>query len=803
MYERSMCPVLICLLVIALGAAPAGAEWLENGYPACVETHSQSDVQIVSDGSGGVIIGWRDNRNGNYDIFAMKLDAYGNPVWGPIDVCSYSQTQMNLHMASDGLGGAVFVWEDSRSGTNQDIYAQRIDSDGDAIWAVNGVGVCTNSADQFYPKIARDNDGGAVIAWQDYRNGGWDIFAQRVHNSGSTVFTPDGVAVCTMANQQQDVEIATDGHNGMIVLWNDFRSGTMNELYAQRVDYIGNPLWAPNGVLVCSTGWPPFEHKIVDDGVGGVIMTWHDSRTGFSDIYAQRIGTSGSIEWTVNGVPVTTTSSASTNHSMATDGLGGSFVVWADTRPGDYRVYAQKLDISGNALWTADGIRVCTVDYLQNFPRVVSDGTGGAVIAWNDYRYDNSDVFAQRLNQNGQPMWDADGVALCVLMGNQPYIEAASDCAGGAIAIWSDFRNGNYDIFAQRAERNGYWGYPAAHIASLEDIPGDQGGYVNIAFDASRLDPWPDELISEYTVWRAIGGAGLALLPVGGACFIDDLSALDTGSDKPVVRIERLAGETYYWQLVSTIEAYHLESYAAMVETAYDSTGAGTGYHYFQVIAHTSNPSEYWISSPDSGYSVDDLAPCPPLEAAAEQLIVPAGLEITWKPNTEADLDGYVIHRSDVSDFIPDGGNLVYSSCDTVYFDSEWRWDSPYWYKLAAIDVHGNVSEYVLLGPNDVTGDETPATPMASFLSQNYPNPFNPATTIRFGVKESGHVSLRIYDVNGRLVRVLVDERREPGRYEERWDGLDDASRETASGIFFYRLVAGSFEETKKMVLLR
>ena len=116
--------------------------------------------------------------------------------------------------------------------------------------------------------------------------------------------------------------------------------------------------------------------------------------------------------------------------------------------------------------------------------------------------------------------------------------------------------------------------------------------------------------------------------------------------------------------------------------------------------------------------------------------------------------------------------------------------------------MHGNVSGSVLLGPEQVTGDE-PSTPAATFLSQNWPNPFNPSTTIAFGLRDRGRVSLRIYDAAGRLVASLVDEIRPAGRYEENWDGTDGAGSAAASGVYFYRLHAGAFEATRKMILLR
>jgi flagellar hook assembly protein FlgD len=102
-----------------------------------------------------------------------------------------------------------------------------------------------------------------------------------------------------------------------------------------------------------------------------------------------------------------------------------------------------------------------------------------------------------------------------------------------------------------------------------------------------------------------------------------------------------------------------------------------------------------------------------------------------------------------------------------------------------------------------ITGDEPMPVPDATFLAQNFPNPFNPSTTIEFGLKEGGHVSLRIYDAAGRLVRSLIDESRPAGRYSVDWDGKDRIGGRAASGVYFYRLMAGSFLETRKMVLLR
>ena len=792
------------LCVLAAFSVPVEAEWLESGTPVADNFETQDYPMVVPDGEGGAIIGWHDDNFSNDDVFAARIDAYGNIVWGPMTICGDLYDQTEIVMASDGFGGAVFAWMDSRNGSDYDIYAQRVDADGNLLWTVGGEPVCTAGNDQGDPRIAGDGTGGAVICWTDSRNDEWDIFAQRLNRNGTNIFMSNGVIVSAAADTQAESAITTDGRNGMFVTWRDNRDGMNWHVYAQRIDHIGNPILTLHGYPIFTLASDAYDPRIAYDGVGGAIVTWYDDRNVFTDIYAQRIKTPGSVEWKVNGEEITNFVVGSVQQpTIVSDGLGGSFVGWSDSRSGTWILYAQRLDINGHNLWASDGIKVVTGDHIQIQPSIATDGDGGLLVVWRDYRYDQSDIFAQRLDENGQPLWDPEGTAVCVHLGTKEYAQCISDGEGGLIAAWHDYRNSNYDIFAQRVERYGYWGYPSATISSVRDISSDQGGSVDVSWDASRLDPWPEELITQYTVWRAIEESAVSTMLAGGVLLVDNVAAVDLGSLEQVVRIQHLAGETYYWTLVSTVDAYHLWGYSEIVSTLQDSTGESGAVHYFQVIAHQYDQFEniYWISPPDSGWSVDNLAPCPPLGLAAEQSYVPDGLTLTWDPNTEIDLFHYHIYRGDDAGFVPDPGNLVACTPDTSSFDGDWNWGFRYCYKVAAVDIHGNESEYAVLLTDEVTGDETP--PVASFLGQNYPNPFNPVTTISFGLSEPGRVSLRIYDAAGRLVRALIDEERPAGRYDEIWDGADNAGHEVASGIYFYSLKAGDFKETRKMVLLR
>jgi photosystem II stability/assembly factor-like uncharacterized protein len=112
-----------------------------------------------------------------------------------------------------------------------------------------------------------------------------------------------------------------------------------------------------------------------------------------------------------------------------------------------------------------------------------------------------------------------------------------------------------------------------------------------------------------------------------------------------------------------------------------------------------------------------------------------------------------------------------------------------------AVGNSGTIVKYN--GPASVSNDQN-SLPMLFVLGQNYPNPFNPSTTIKFELPRVSHVSLTVYDILGRQVSVLVNERREAGVHEVKFDGSN-----LASGVYFYRLQAGTFVETKKLLLLQ
>jgi hypothetical protein len=303
--------------------------------------------------------------------------------------------------------------------------------------------------------IASDGEGGAIIVWSDFRSSTYaDLYAQRINASGAVLWTNNGVAICTASNIQVAVEITSDGEGGAIITWHDSRSGVY-DIYAQRVNASGLVQWTIDGNAICSATDKQENPTITTDGEGGAIITWQDYRSGHYDIYAQRINASGTVQWTTDGVTICPEAYNQVYPTIISSSTGDAIITWFDGRSGDLDIYAQRINVSGMALWSTNGVAVCTAPNYQQFPTAVCDGEGGAIITWHDYRSGNYDIYTQRININGAVLWTPDGVAVATLPGAQMSPGVTSDGIGGAILTWADQRSDNRDVYAQRINANG------------------------------------------------------------------------------------------------------------------------------------------------------------------------------------------------------------------------------------------------------------------------------------------------------------------------------------------------------------
>jgi len=407
---------------------------------------------------------------------------------------------------------------------------------------------------------------------------------------------------------------------------------------------------------------------------------------------------------------------------------------------------------------------------------------------------------ALSLPKRGWAAWPHDpnngNVALSTAAGDQQVPTIASDGAGGAIVTWYDYRGGtNYHIYAQRVERFGQLGNPEPIITSAADVPNDQGGKVKVVWTPSYLDADPTYGIASYWVWRSVPpNVAEAALAQGGE-LVSDLGQ----SPRPGVRtfrVQRFGTQSFSWEYVASQVARGFPSYSLVVATTSDSVAGSNPLTGFLVEANAATSGAFWNSAPDSGYSVDNLPPVRPAPFSGNYA---AGVtHLHWGENREPDLAGYRLYRGNSAGFVPGPGNLVVAKPDTGYADGG---PAGSYYKLSAVDIHGNESGFSLLTPGSIAAVGG-GVPRELALALTSSNPGRGGASLRYSLPQAGAVRLVVYDLAGREARVLASGRLEAGDYSVRWDGRNETGQPVRGGMYLVRLEAEGRSLVRRLALL-
>lgn len=790
--------VVMHLAVFGLAFSASASQWpVDDTSDVSVSSafNRQQDPVATSDGAGGAIVAWQDLRDElSWNIWAQRISVHGEALWtvDGVVVCDDLANQTAPRIVSDGAGGAIVVWQEDRN-LGLDIYAQRIDAGGNTLWAANGVSVTAFPDNQIEYEAIADGQGGVIIAWADLRTGVTDIYAQRLDASGVPLWTADGVLVCGATGSQNFPVLASDSAGGAVIGWEDLRGADL-DIYVQRLDAGGSPLWAADGIPVVTFAGDQENPDIAPSLNNGAIIVWDGPGwTNEAGIFGQRLGADGSSEWGAgDGSPIATSDvNAITRPVIIPDGEYGAIVAY-ELNP----LFGTNEDIhmvrvgpySSSALWD--------IQVLNGFDdgnpeyRLASDGAAGAVLAWTDYRNGNGndDIYAQRIDANGNEAWESNGQPVSRAAGDQLHPLLVADGLGGAVFVWQDDANGPIDlnVRAHRIERWGHSGYPSPEITTIEDVPQDDGRQVLLSWSRSYLDVFPESEVSSYSVWRKWLGSGAK-------SGIDPRRLADLGPDK--------AG----WSFVASQDAQWLDEYSLVVPTYADSTGAGLSQTAFLVIAETGVAIRFWSSLPDSGYSVDNLVPSAPLSLTGELVGPDAQLAWDLPEQNAADIVAYRLYGSGAPGVVPGPGTLLVTTPDLDWLDTTLGGQGRY-YVVTAVDDAENESP----PSNEVhvgavaSVDGPPGAVARLTLFGAAPNPFNPSTEIVFALPaDGGRVQLEVLRVDGTRIRRLLDRNLPAGPHSATWRGRDDAGREMPSGVYLARLRLDGETRVRKMSLVR
>ncbi len=410
---------------------------------------------------GGAIYVWSDTKLGERDLWAQKVDASGNLVWGePVLVDGKADRQEDPVITRTSDNNYIIAWIDFSQDLDGDVFAQKINAQGQLLWPAGGKPVCVNTGVQIALNMEADNDGGAFIVWVDDRNPSKDLYGQRLNSSGSPVWQVNGIPIANGTGDEIQNTMLPDGQGGMIIAYTHSYVGA-DDLFAKRFDASGTMVWPNTLTLSDATGNQSGVRMAALTG-GEFVFTWQDQRNADPDIYAQKINLQGQPQWG-NFLIVYSDQSGlarpQLNPRIVKTSDNGVVIIWEDHRLDTQNpdLFAQKVSTAGTLVWASEGIALCTAEFAQIGPRMAADTNGGCFVVWDDLRNGNSpndDIYAQHLSSTGTALWDANGKAICTAPNQQT--GSLVKFSGDTVYVnWMDIRNGSAGIYYQALNVSG------------------------------------------------------------------------------------------------------------------------------------------------------------------------------------------------------------------------------------------------------------------------------------------------------------------------------------------------------------
>ncbi len=721
---------------------------------ACYGTASS----VATDGRNCLAV-WTDDRAGTQpDIYGARVDTSGHVLDSQgIPIFTAPEIQSNPAVAFDGARFLV-AWEDYRASVRSSIYCARVETTG-VVLDTLGLAVAPVLANQITPAVAF-GDSLFVVAWSDQRNStDGDIYCSRVAPDGS-VLDPQGVAVTTAMSYQVLPKVAFDGQ-GFALDWVDWRSGE-SDIYGARVTLEGT-LLDTAGIPVCAA--PDLQGDPgIAFGDSCYLATWHDYRSSdYSEIACGRMNRAGQM---LDGAGFIVSLARPASQGAPCAAFTGSnyLVAWEQ----DYdtaRICFSRLTPDGNGLDSAPHTLCPSPD--DQYAPAIAASESCALLVWGRYGTDSDGVVGARVTQSGAVL-DTTGIGIAQ-EGAPNLISVAGD-GQDWLTVWDESGDSGWDVRAARVSSAG-----AVLDTSGIMVCGGAGSQHSpqVAFgDSNYLVTWLD------TRFGSMGHIFAGRVTRSGAVL--DSAGIQVTFDSAYRGTPHVAfgcsGYLVVWQ-ARQVSGYQNEIYAARLNTSgvvLDSEPiliAGGDYDCLTPSV-TFDGTDYFVAWQDTRD-----------RSIQGALVSRWGTVLATFPISERNV-------SHISPCLALGPNRQVMALYSAYTDS-----------LNHRPVNCN-RIWARLPPFEAI-EENPTQVASRMTLAVLPNPLSGTGEVRYVLPVSGHVRLGVYDISGRLVRLLADDGQKAGSYALRWNGADNVGRLLANGVYILRLDAGGRSETRTLTIAR
>ncbi|MCK9399176.1 MAG: T9SS type A sorting domain-containing protein [Bacteroidales bacterium] len=469
------------------------SQWSTNPAvtnPINTMTGEQAIPKIATCPDGDSYIASFSSENGNYNVRMQRLDAQGNTLWATNGILISDNPQMtwltDWDMTADGSNHAILTFQDIRNGGNNNVVAYRIAPDGSFIWGPDGIALSNSTAFNVSPKVTVTSSGNAVFAWQADEV----IIMQKVSPSG-TLLWGSGIILSGTPTFSWP-QLMPVGSDDVILKYFEDTGPSYSptrHVFARRYNSSGSPVWSSPAAISTAGGISAWTQifPFINDGSDGFYIAWHDDRDNnmLASAYVQHISNSGAVLFQANGVEASTLSGRNHYYPQLALPPGSSnvFVFWNEM-DGDQNlrgIYGQKLTSTGSRLWATTGMVFIEISSTNVYPYAARNSPTDVVLFYDEY-FDavNSQLKAMRVDADGGYVWTPSFKTICSVNSEKVHTEVNDFADNQWILSWEDNRSGDRDIYAQNIQLNGDLGPWDPQEGTIEGMVTLVGGTASV-----------------------------------------------------------------------------------------------------------------------------------------------------------------------------------------------------------------------------------------------------------------------------------------------------------------------------------
>jgi len=768
--------LLATIILLAIIAAPVFAQWSDDPMVNTTvndQTGEQTQPKVGSLSDDGFYVGFYNHSSGNYDIYLQRYDVDGNALWADGGIAISTNPALSWitdwTMFVDSNDNAILTFNDGRDGGDFDAFAYKISPTGEFLWGANGVQLSANDVGDMFPTVTELTDGSFIFAWNSENDNGQVIMLHHLGADGAYLWTnPAELSNTTGFTNGPGLVPTSDGN--FILTFSDNTGvpwAPTRMLYARKYNTDLSPQWLSDATISDAGGISAWSNPVViSDENDGLIYAWYDDQN-MSNRYTARV---------------------------------------------------QRVNSTGTILFGEDGLELSPLPSEQNFEPypVYLPNTDEVMVFWGTTNLNQSSwgIRAQLVNNAGEIQWTSNGEIIVDLNSDRPksFLDAQY-CQGDGVVTWIETQGAAaqidhvYSIRYSASLNQEVWASTAIVSNSNNDKLKKKGAANSLGMMCyawvGNDNIYAQNVNSDGTLGAVVEPMpGLEITsPEDGSSFVQlplniefDLENFEMDNATPengdgVILVElddeflaEYAG-TSPFVIGDLIEGEHTISM-----TLIDGPGGNPlDPNVTDEITVTYNIPTITITSPEEGEEITGSV----FNLAFEL----THFEMDNENPSEGDgviqiiLDGMDLEQyagpSPLMMTLVEGGEHTIT---LVLYDD-----------LQGSPLVPEVSDSVTFTINTNSVEDIFGSIPADFtLRGNYPNPFNAQTSIKFGLPSTADVNLEIYSITGQKVMTYDRQSMSAGWHTVTWDASD-----VSSGVYFVQMKSGSTLLTHKMMLIK